>query len=78
MAAHKERVSFLGVIRGQEQEATCTVDAIKTTLPGAEVSALSNYSIRNVSRPLPDGNYEMTVQGETIRVRLNNGFWLAA
>ena len=74
MASTREMVQSTGVLRGEGQEATCTVFATKVTLSGTNESAYTNHSIENVSKALPDGNYELTVFGETIRVRHERGY----
>jgi len=77
MASTREIVHSTGSVRGEGQEATCTVFATKVTSPATNISAHTNYSIENVSTALPDGNYELTAYGETIRVRHERGDWLA-
>jgi hypothetical protein len=79
MASIRERVSFSGILKGAGHEANCTVRAIKVSLPGKpSVFEYVNYSIENVSKPLPDGIYELAAQGKTIAVRNKNGDWISA
>jgi len=79
MASTKESVSFPGTLRGAGQEANCTVGATKVSLPGEpSVFEYVNYSIKDVSKPLPDGDYELLAHGKTITVRNKNGHWLSA
>jgi len=78
MASVKEPVSFVGIIRGQGHEATCTVSALKVTLPGAGVSAYARYSVRAVSQLLPVGDYRLSVNGECFAMRHHAGNWLSA
>ena len=78
MPSKREPVSFSGVLRGQGQEATCTIDAIKVSLLGANVSNYVDFRVRSVSKALPEGVYELTANGEASRVQLRNGFWIAA
>jgi hypothetical protein len=78
MASQRESVSFPGIIKGGGHEASCTIYATKVTLPGTSESAYTDYSIQGVSKALPEGNYDVTARGETTRVRLQNGHWLAA
>jgi hypothetical protein len=77
MASIRERGRFSGILRGEGQEATCTVSATKVTLAGTSESTYTDYSIENVSKALPDGNYQLTVNGETIRIRHEGGGWLS-
>jgi len=54
MASIRERVSFLGILRGGGHEANCTVQATKVSLPGeASVFEYVDYSAEKVSKPLP-------------------------
>jgi hypothetical protein len=73
----REHVSFSGLIRGEGHEASCTINAMKVTLPGTSESAYVDYSIQGVSKPLPEGNYEVTARGETTHMRFHDGHWLA-
>ncbi len=77
MVSIRETVRSPGILRGEGQEATCTVSAMKVTLPGTNESGYMDYSIENVSKALPDGNYQLTAYGETIRVRHQRGHWLS-
>jgi hypothetical protein len=76
--SHKQIVAFSGTIKNDSDEAQCTVMATKVTLPGTGVFAYGQYSVHTVSKSLPVGNYQLTVNGETIPVRHINGAWLAA
>jgi hypothetical protein len=76
MGSQKEAVSFPGIIRGGGHEANCTVLATKVGLPGI-ASTYCDYSVENVSKPLPEGRYQLFVNGETYALRYENGFWLA-
>ena len=73
----KERVRFSGVLRGEGKGATCTGHVTKVTNPITGISAYTNYSIENVSEALPDGNYELTTNGETMRVRHKGADWVS-
>jgi len=78
MASTRKLVNFPGILTGHGQRATCIVSAVQVTLGGTSVSAYTDYSITNVSRPLPDGDYELFANGEKSRVRLQDGSWLSA
>jgi hypothetical protein len=66
------------VLRGQGQEATCAIDAIKASLQGTDAFTYTNYSIGWASKELPEGVYELNANWENTRVQLRNGFWIAA
>lgn len=78
MTSIKELVSFTGVISGQGHKATCTVSAMKVTLPGVGVSAYASYSVLKVSQLLPEGEYQLSVNGESFAMRHQGGNWLSA
>jgi hypothetical protein len=77
MASIKEHVSFAGIIKGQGREARCTVSALKVTLPGAGGSAYARYSVRDVSERLPEGEYQLSVNGQAFAMRHQGGHWLS-
>lgn len=77
MASTRERVRFLGTIQGEGRKAHCSVSATKVRLHGANVAAYADYSIDDVSEDLPDGNYSVTANGETISIARRNGFWVS-
>jgi len=79
MASTREPVSFPGILRGGGHEANCTIWAINVSLPcKPSVFEYVEYSIENVSKPLPDNVYELSANGKTIAVRNQNGNWLSA
>jgi hypothetical protein len=79
MAAIKEFVSFLAVLRGQGQEATCTLRALLVTPHGGGESELTRLTIVDVSQLLPDGDYQLTVNsGPPMAVRYSSGEWVSA
>ena len=78
MVSEKQPVTLQGVLRGQGKEATCTVSAVKVFLPGTNEFTYTDYDITSVSMQLPDAQYQLTVHGETISVKLENGFWFAS
>jgi hypothetical protein len=72
----KQLVSFPGILRGAGHEARCTVLATQLTLPGGSLIEHTDYSIRNISPDLPDGQYVLFTNGETITVTHCHGSWL--
>jgi len=79
MASRREPVSFPGTLRGGGHEANCTVRATKVSMAGEpSVFEYVDYSIENVSKPFPDGVYQLSAHGKTMTVRNQNGDWLSA
>jgi hypothetical protein len=77
MASTKTIVRLLGILRGSGLEATCTVEATKVTESGGGLFQHTNFKVANVSKTLPEGEYQLIVDGLTIAVRYMNDDWLA-
>jgi hypothetical protein len=78
MASIKKPVTLAGIIRGQGRVAACTLSAQKVTLPGTDVFAYSRFLVEDVSQALPDGDYELSVNGQSVAMRRQGGHWLSA
>ena len=76
MTSKKEKVTLSGVVVGQGEQSTCSVSAIKVTASGGDV-AYARYSVERVSKALPPGEYQLTVNDETMPVRYDGHHWLA-
>lgn len=80
MSQIRQRVNASGVLRGEGQEATCTVLMTKVTklIGGKPVDSIYiEHEIINVSNALPQGIYELNVRDENFLVRRRNGGWIA-
>jgi hypothetical protein len=77
----KERVVFSGIIVGNGQRVECEIQATKSTLGGVSFSppAFSDYRVMDseATRRLPEGDYEVLVNAERIRVQRKGGYFLA-
>jgi hypothetical protein len=77
----KERVFFSGIIAGDAQRVVCEIQATKSTLGGVPPfpPAFSDYRIMDseATRRLPDGDYEVLVNSERIKVLRKGGYFLA-
>jgi hypothetical protein len=67
MASNREIVMLSGTISGMGREAACIVSAVRVSLAGATESALTRCSIHQAPVDLPEGAYQVTFAGETIR-----------
>ncbi len=79
MRAPRIPVAFPGVIRSAEHQARCTVEATEVMKPGHPPELL-HFRIHNrsLSAALPNGIYLVEANGETIRVRRDGDYWIAA
>jgi hypothetical protein len=79
MVSTRERVTLQGLLHDRGLEATCRVFATKVTIAGGSDFGYGNYQIdsASVSPSLPDGSYQLSVNGELIPIRFLNGDWLS-
>jgi|HubBroStandDraft_5_1064220.scaffolds.fasta_scaffold313616_2 hypothetical protein len=75
-SSKREPATLSGVIVGQGEQASCTVSAIKVTGPGGVV-AYARHKVERVSKALPAGDYQLTVNGETTHIRYDGEHWLS-
>lgn len=64
-----------GILSGNMQTTLCTVSALRVSLPGTRLFKNCLYSIVWVAKPLPDGDYRLTVEGKILDMRLYKGGW---
>jgi len=72
----REPVRCSGIIRGAGGEATCTVYAMKVSLPGTDQFEYVDWSVKNMSVNLPDGPYQVSAFGRVTAVAIRNGYFL--
>jgi hypothetical protein len=75
MMSKKKLVTLYGVLKGNGHEAACRVKAVKVSLDAATFE-YTDLEVTEVSRPLPDGVYELEVENKKIRVRQSPLGWL--
>ena len=74
----RRRVVFRGQLAGRGYEADCHVSAIEVTEPSGGARAYIRYSIHRVSKPLPEGDYQLLMSnGETLRLRHQGEHWMS-
>ena len=73
----QESIMFSGIIIGERQRMECRVRATRTTLD-TDPAVFSDYRVMesDATDRLPDGNYELCVNGEKIRFKRNSGRFL--
>jgi hypothetical protein len=77
MASKREIVRLPGILSGEGHEATCIIEALQVTLPGGGTSALARQKIVSVSKTLPEGVYQLSINGgPPAPVRYRDGHWL--
>jgi hypothetical protein len=75
MANREQLLYWDGVLKGNGQEAVCTVEVLEVTNPAGGPHAYTQFTIINVARSLPDGLYDLEAHGHMHQVRHANGGW---
>jgi hypothetical protein len=73
----RERINNCpGMLRGNGYEAECKISATKVFRPGSTTDyELIHRSITHVSKPLPEGRYELTALGQITNLEHRDGQW---
>ena len=64
-----------GLLRGNGEIAKCRVSALRVTLTGTKLHIDCQHAIEWVSQSLPEGVYELSVEGKAIEMRYSNYRW---
>jgi hypothetical protein len=64
-----------GVLRGKGESARCNVSALRVTLSGTKLHIDCQHAIEWVSQSLPEGNYDLSIEGKTIEMRYSKDGW---
>jgi len=75
MACTREPVRMSGFLSGGGLKTYCTVSALRVTLSGTRLSKNCGHSILWIANPLPDGNYKLSVEGDSVDLRYSKGSW---
>ena len=74
--SHRETVMMTGRLKGMGREAECAISAVKVSPPQLNDGEYVNCDIYFAPENLPDGQYEVTFEGRTMRVKKLDGDWL--
>lgn len=77
MASHRGIDKMTGRLRGMNREADCVVNVLTMAAPGTNDSRLMRFAMKTFPDDLPDGKYQLTLEGETKSVEKRDGKWLA-
>lgn len=75
MTSTRERVTMSGVLCGKGEIAKCRVSALRVTLSGTKLHIDCQHAIEWVSQVVPEGNYELSIEGKTIEMRYTKDGW---
>jgi hypothetical protein len=74
MTSRRESVVVTGVLRGEKHQRTCRVRAMKVTNPSAPANpAYARPEILDLDDDFPDGNYELLVGEQALRLVKRGG-----
>jgi hypothetical protein len=77
MTLRREVFVLSGRLEGMGREASCTLNALRVSLPGTIVSHFVNCNIHHAPSDLPDGEYLVTFEGGMIPFQKRDGVWQA-
>ena len=64
-----------GVLRGKGESANCNVSALRVTLFGTKLHIDCQHVIEWVSQSVPEGIYDLSIDGKTIEMRYSEDGW---
>ena len=64
-----------GILFGKGENARCRVSALRITLFGTKLHIDCQHVIEWVSQCLPEGNYDLSIEGKTIEMRYSKDGW---
>ena len=70
--------TYSGILRRDGIDLPCTIMGRRVTLPGTNLFEHVRPSIVRVDGETFDGIYELLADGKSVRIRLQDGRWLAA
>jgi len=72
----REAVITSGQLSGMGHETSCTISAIRISLPQLNISEFVKCDILLAPLDLPDGPYQVTFEGRTMKIKKLDGDWL--
>jgi hypothetical protein len=77
MASIREAVLVSGTLNGMNYQVPCMVRAVKVSLPNLEILKWVRADIADAPSELPDGAYNVSFEGRTVKVKKFAGNWEA-
>lgn len=73
----RERVTLHGILRGNDGHGPCTIKTTLMPLAGRGIKVVIEHPSLAERVSLPDGDYDLLLEGECYQVRLENGHLLS-
>jgi hypothetical protein len=64
-----------GILFGKGENARCRVSALRITLFGTKLHIDCQHVIEWVSQSVPEGIYDLSIEGKTIEMRYSEDGW---
>jgi hypothetical protein len=77
MVSIREAVLVSGTLKGMNHEVPCVVRAVKISLPNLDILKWVRADITHAPLELPDGAYDVSFEGRTMKVKKSAGNWEA-
>lgn len=78
VADSRQLVYWRGLLKRGDKQATCTVQVWEVKNHEGGPPAYERHRVIKASKRLPDGVYDLETQGQKLKVRRLNGFWIPA
>ena len=75
-ASFRESLLVDGIIRWGDEQLSCTVRAVKVSIPKLDVWEYVKADIAQAPLALPDGQYEVQFEGRRMTVTKLGGSWV--
>jgi hypothetical protein len=75
MVSIREAVLVSGTFKGMNHQVPCMVRAVKVSLPNLDTWEYVAADIVQASSELPDGAYDVSFEGRTLKVKKIAGNW---
>jgi hypothetical protein len=77
MASIREAVLVSGTLTGMSHQVPCMVRAVKVSLPNLDILKWVRADIAHAPSERPDGAYDVSFEGRTMKVKKIAGNWEA-
>jgi hypothetical protein len=77
MVSIREAVLVSGTLNGMNHQVPCMVRAVKVSLPNLDILEYMRADIAHAPFELPDGAYDVSFEGRTMKVKKISENWQA-
>jgi hypothetical protein len=77
LGSKRESILLRGWLKGMGCEVSCSLVAVKVSLPELDIWEYVRCEIYEAPSALPDGRYDVTFDGRAMDIKKLDGNWLA-